>query len=406
MVPLICYASDGILWFRSQGAGDFLAATYGSLAAGGSGGSDNLIVSCILLLTIPTLLLFRLHAASLVLRRNAIFIVLAIWITLSALWSQLPSVSLEWSPAAIVNILFAVYLYVRFSPEEQVNLLLLLGSICLLLSFTLCYTSSSYRDSAGAWRGMYAQKNMCCMETEFLLTPAFYAASKGQLFRVFRWMYIMGSIVLIYMTHSSTGRITLLLLLGFVLATKIFPRLRIHERAALLVSFATLSLVVAILGITASTQIAALFGKDPTLTGRTDIWFAMIPSILKHPLLGYGYRAFWRGYQGESAYVSLSAHWAVPSAHNAFLEIWITLGGVGLAIILFSIIKACKDGFVCLVSSNSPYLAWYASIVVLMLLISTDEAEMVTGYGLMWILYILACVGLSQGATSFRVGRA
>ena len=34
-------------------------------------------------------------------------------------------------------------------------------------------------------------------------------------------------------------------------------------------------------------------GKDPTFTGRTDLWTAMIISISHHPFLGTGYQAFW-----------------------------------------------------------------------------------------------------------------
>ena len=78
-------------------------------------------------------------------------------------------------------------------------------------------------------------------------------------------------------------------------------------------------------------EISYFLGKDPTLTGRTQIWKSVGAEIMKHPILGYGYCAFWRGYQGESANSALTNGWAVTSAHNGFLQTWLTLGAVGLA---------------------------------------------------------------------------
>jgi exopolysaccharide production protein ExoQ len=154
-----------------------------------------------------------------------------------------------------------------------------------------------------------------------------------------------------------------------------------------------------------SKAMAMLFflGKDPTLTGRTEIWQASMLSILKHPILGYGYRAFWRGYQGESANASFAAHWAVPAAHNAFLEVWLTLGAVGLALVLYSLLRAGRDALVC-IRARSPYFGWCASVVFLTIVTSVAEGFLVNPNSLMWILYILACVGLSEGARRTRLG--
>lgn len=397
LAPLFCYACNGLLWFRSSGPGDVLTAIYGSAASGRSGLADSAAIMAVLLFTLSFPLLSRARAILRILRQNPVFILIPMWVSASFLWSQVPLVSLEWSPAAVLIVLFACYLHCRFSPEKQIQLFLTLGTICLLLSVALSLSSSTYRDPIGAWCGVYSQKNICCMVTEFLLLPAFYASGKGLLFRIFCVIYVTGSIFLIMMTQSVTGQVTLSLLVAFVLLTKLLPRLRRSERKLLLLPAAALAVASGVLGFAAYASIARLLGKDPTLTGRTEIWRAIVPAIMRHPLLGYGYRAFWRGYQGESAYVSLSAHWAPPNAHNALLEIWLTLGAVGVVLILFTVLQALKNGFVCLTDMKSSYLAWYTSIVILILLVSVDEAEMVTPYGLPWMLYIFACLGLSSG---------
>ena len=40
-----------------------------------------------------------------------------------------------------------------------------------------------------------------------------------------------------------------------------------------------------------------MIGKDPTLTGRTEIWAYVIKDIGMKPLLGWGYYVFWRADQ-------------------------------------------------------------------------------------------------------------
>ena len=82
-------------------------------------------------------------------------------------------------------------------------------------------------------------------------------------------------------------------------------------------------------------EILLLLGKDPTLTGRTGIWKLVIASAVKRPILGFGYRAFWTGLQGESAHLALTEGWSPTGAHNGFLDVWLNLGLVGLGIVFF-----------------------------------------------------------------------
>ena len=54
----------------------------------------------------------------------------------------------------------------------------------------------------------------------------------------------------------------------------------------------------------------------------------VMDAILKHPWLGYGYQAFWRGVDGPSVDVHLSG-WIPPHAHNGFLDLALDLGIAG-----------------------------------------------------------------------------
>ena len=408
MIPLFCFASDGQLWFRSGAFRSATTATFGALTGGKGDTADNIAVAIVVIGIIPILILSRFQAITRLFKKDKLFILLAAWTMASCIWSQLPFISLQWSSIAILNIGLAFYLFLRFTPEQQLRLFLLLGSVCVLLSIFLALALPNYgidhTVDTNAWRGMYAQKNMCSMVTEFLLIPGLYASVTSLRGKLFRLAYICLSVFLIIMTQSASGKVTLIALFFYYVAMKLLARLRRNERVLLLLGGSLLAAISAAGVLSTFTEIALFLGKDPTLTGRTVIWEAMIPSVMKHPLLGYGYRAFWRGFQGESANVSLASHWAVPSAHNGFLEILITLGLIGVGLVLYSMLRALRDAYTCLTGDSTPYIHWCAGVVFMTLIISVDEGELVNPYGLMWMMYVMACLALAKAAKHVRRG--
>jgi len=81
-------------------------------------------------------------------------------------------------------------------------------------------------------------------------------------------------------------------------------------------------------------------GRDPTLTGRTGIWGAVI-SVSGNPLLGTGYESFWLGDR-------LQKIWAMTmdglnEAHNGYLEIYLNLGWVGVTLLAFLIVTGYRN---------------------------------------------------------------
>jgi O-antigen ligase len=119
-------------------------------------------------------------------------------------------------------------------------------------------------------------------------------------------------------------------------------RLPAKQRAA---GYIFLALAVGTLGCLAvlfSNDLLALLGKNATLSGRTEVWNQLSVAIQQHPVLGYGYGAFWTGLRGESLDVLIATGWIVPSAHNAYLELCLALGIPGVAattIVIFSVFR-------------------------------------------------------------------
>jgi O-antigen ligase len=69
-------------------------------------------------------------------------------------------------------------------------------------------------------------------------------------------------------------------------------------------------------------------GRDPTLTGRTEIWHLVI-GMDRNPILGTGFESFWLGKRLE--YIWNIYWWHPNEAHDGYLEVYLNLGWVGIA---------------------------------------------------------------------------
>lgn len=82
-----------------------------------------------------------------------------------------------------------------------------------------------------------------------------------------------------------------------------------------------------------------LFGKDATLTGRTDIWKAAEMAASERPWLGVGLEGFWQPNTGLAQTLAEMTHkdpGTFISFHSAFWEMRVHLGFVGLGLFIFA----------------------------------------------------------------------
>jgi O-antigen ligase len=404
MIPLFYFASQGDLWFNSQSP--VVAASYANaLTSAGSRAEDHVIILTVFSVVL-VLIGSKLKSVLILCSRGREFVVLAGLALGSCLWSQLPRISLLASLYFAINILFAFYLYQRFNHRQVLQLLLTIGWICLVSSIILSLFFPKYGISQvptpGAWRGIYEHKNGCAEMTIFLLAAAFFAPLGGLLSRVFRIAYILLSVILIVMSKSMTGWLLLAFLLAYALFMRVFQRFRKKDGVVLVLVLVVVGMVpLAIIGISYFKEIMYLVGKDPTLTGRTTIWRAVVVAAMKRPLLGYGYKAFWTGLQGESSNVLLANGWSFDQAHNGYLEVWLGVGALGVGVVLYSLIKALRNALSCILARNF-YLSWCVCIVLLITIHAMDEQTLASPNNLAWVLYIVASIGLADGARHMR----
>lgn len=72
-----------------------------------------------------------------------------------------------------------------------------------------------------------------------------------------------------------------------------------------------------------------LLGRDATLTDRTAVWHDAL-QLQPNPILGAGFESFWLGPRLEKLWAKW--WWRPLQAHNGYIEVYLNLGFVGLAI--------------------------------------------------------------------------
>jgi O-antigen ligase len=136
-------------------------------------------------------------------------------------------------------------------------------------------------------------------------------------------------------------------------------------------------------------------GRDPTLSGRTYIWEAVIDQIWKRPWLGYGYQAFWKE-KGEAEYVWRAVRFIVFQAHNGFLNIGVELGLIGLSLFVLSLIFTYIRAIKWVRLSQTSADLWPITYVTFMLMYNYSENTNLEPTSLYWVLYVAVTLSLKN----------
>jgi exopolysaccharide production protein ExoQ len=130
------------------------------------------------------------------------------------------------------------------------------------------------------------------------------------------------------LANSKTSLLALLSGTAVILAVQ-FPRIKRH-----LWSFLIAIVLIAVISnelFSVKSAVLEASGRDASLTGRTGIW-QMVLSQPINPLLGTGYASFWLGERLQRIWDLYPAA-RLLQAHNGYLEVYINLGLVGVALL-------------------------------------------------------------------------
>jgi O-antigen ligase len=309
---------------------------------------------------------------------------------LSYFWSVDPEISMRRSIALLITTLFGLVLAARYDWSGLVQRLAACFWVMAIVSILIAVLLPEYgvhqRIFEGAWRGAWVQKNYMggiMAKGVIVMLCAFAMRPDRAIF------WLTGAAMCFLLVLMSTSKTALLVAL---IGISGFTALRIYRRYTVLRFPLILAMFVAIGGLIGMLVIApefmlGLIGKEVTLTGRTDIWTGLTASIQQKPLLGYGYGVYWLDPLGASYYVRLSLEWGVPSAHNGWLETWLSIGAVGVAAFGIFFILTVILAFDRLRKGGTETY-WVILSTVMFFAFSMSESTILQQNDLSWVMFV------------------
>jgi len=311
---------------------------------------------------------------------------------LSILWSFSPEMTIRRGVALAGSTAFGFYLATRYSLKHLLRLLGWTFGIAVFLSFVFAILLPKYGimggAHAGSWRGIYPHKNtlgktMVPSAIVFLLL-----AMDSKSHRFWLWCGFIFSIFLILLSTSKTSLVSLISLLAVVTIYRTF-RWRYEIMIPVLIAITTIIGSVYVLLMANLDNLVVLIGKDATLTGRTDLWPAVLDKIQEHPWLGYGYSGFWsKDWKSESSYVWYATGWNPPNAHNGLLDLWLDLGLLGVSIFLMGFWKNILRGLGWIRLSKTSLSIFPLVYFTYIVLANLTENTLLVQNDIFWVLYV------------------
>lgn len=144
---------------------------------------------------------------------------------------------------------------------------------------------------------------------------------------------VLVAVCCIALTRSATiflGAVAVAVVLGMILALRraTTPRARRITFGAIVVSCLAAMTVTVVL----RTPILSLLGKSDNLTGRSGIWEKVIALAQERPVGGWGWISFWAPWVEPFKHLVTRNGVVQLHAHNAWLDVWLQLGVLGLLV--------------------------------------------------------------------------
>lgn len=280
--------------------------------------------------------------------------VLLIYMTASIVWSEAPETAFKRWGREIIAVLMACVIASERNPREAFEALLrrsayILVPLSLVLIKYFPTLGVQYRQMGGLmWVGAATQKNglgRLCLICAFFLVWALVrrwseSTSDSKRQRLLDMSVLaLAAFLLMGPDDQYSATAVASACVGFTLYAYMLWRHRAGAVISKALAVMPLTVVFTIgslqpfLGGSAARKLADELGRDATLTGRTEIWEGLMGDVWSRPLLGSGVESFWTT-------TNKRLH-EITEAHNGYLDVVLSLGFVGLALLFCFLASAC-----------------------------------------------------------------
>ena len=283
--------------------------------------------------------------------RNKALFLIYFFFALSAFWSELPFISLKRLVKDFGCVPVALVILTELDPVVafravcvRVSYLLFPLSIVFIKYFPAIGRQSA-RSGENMFTGVTTQKNSLG-EMVFVLSLIILwdwlelrktEKTKARKLQSRIRILLLGMAVWLLMTCDSQTSVVCIIV-GAVLfwICGILQKLKIGKPILIGGLTAAICIVAADKTFNLSARLSEAVGRNPTLTGRTEIW-KIVKEQNTDPLLGEGFYVFWDTEKGKNVVDALAR---INSAHNGYLETYVDAGLVGDVLLALMLLVA------------------------------------------------------------------
>jgi exopolysaccharide production protein ExoQ len=319
------------------------------------------------------------------------------WSLLSVVWSTDPMLSLRRILGLMCTVALGFFLGMRFELKELLRIVAWALAICVVASLAAVVLIPSFAiqyNLGGAVRGVFVQKNTMARVIGVAVMVFSYLLLESRRNRVLYLILLFLSVALIGLSRAVTAIIVSFLTVSQLLSLKL--RLRPAQSIALSAFALLLGLGATLFAMDHTDAIFAFMGKDASLTGRTELWRESIGALLRRPLQGYGWDVFW--YTPDADAIRDMVHWQTPHSHNAFLDLALCIGLVGLIIFLASLFDGLRRALRYSRERDRPFKFWPLLYYSYILFYMFTETTTVDRHSLFNVLYCALSVSVTEAA--------
>lgn len=317
---------------------------------------------------------------------------------MSVLWSIAPDETQRRMVALMGTSLGGLALGARYGWRSLSGLLGWTMGILVIVSFLVSLLMPSIGVMPelfpGAWRGLWLEKNALGGNMAFAFVLLSAAAILEPARRVVFGALAVLAVLLVVLSTSKTALVCVLLggcVIGFVWVMRRGPVVGVAALWCAVVVAAACAYVV----VSGAEEVLGALGKDATLTGRTEIWAAIMRRIAERPWTGYGYSAVWddRSAWAPLARIIKETGFTPGHAHNSWLEQWLGLGLGGLCLFGLFYLQTLARAALQVVRSPGAYLC--APFLAVYTLMTLTESVALSYNDFRWVIFLALATGLA-----------
>ena len=379
---------------------------------------DSVLLSFLVLLGLYVLY-SRWERTRRILARNKWVLGLFMYMALSTIWSNFPAITIRRSFRSMGTLVMVLVVLTEQRPLEALRTLLrrlylvhIPLSIMAIKYFRNIGVAYDWSGSEEQWLGLSTDKNS--LGQVAMCSGVFFT---WDIFRNWAKKKLTLDLILLILTlwllrgsknsHSSTAILAFITCVAVLFGLQFIEKRAARARRIIFVGTIAFSLLAPIVYLvfeafdtTPVKLILDATGRDLTFTDRTRIWTDVIHNAEKSPVVGLGFGAFWVGPMGYAMYPfpnwsEKTPGWRPTQGHNGYVDVFVDLGAIGVAMLLIIIVVAFAGALHDLQNDfalGSLRLALLLSIAMN----NITETSFLKGTHDLWFIFLLVAINVPR----------